>query len=728
VHRAWHALPSLSTQKGEAVQAVYGFLSILLRAIKEFEPTHIAAAFDMEGPTFRHKKFKEYKATRQKAPDELYAQIPLVKEALEAMHVPVYEKRGFEADDIVGTIADKASKDGALETVILSGDMDTLQLVDKKTKVYTMRKGVQDSVLFDEKAVEAKFEGLKPDQLIDYKGLRGDPSDNIPGVSGIGEKTAIHLLQEFCSIENLYEALEKEEGISDIKPGVQEKLRQGKKSAFMSKDLAIIERDAPIQFGVEDARWKQPTSKESRDLLARFEFESLAKRMPGGQQHMFGRKEPAAVKEDSIQEKIERLYKDEVFSKQVYELEKKLVPILRTMECIGIQIDLPYFTKLTGEMEQEVAKLSSQIYEYSKNEFNINSTQQLSKVLFEPPPEGLELSPRGLKKTPKGIISTASPELEKLEGTHPIIGGVLRHREIQKLLTTYARPLPKLADEHGRVHTHFDQLGAATGRLSSSEPNLQNIPNQGDWGKKIRRGFVAEEGFELVSFDYSQMELRIAAHISGDPQMREFFAQGADIHRMTAAAVFGVPGEEVSDEMRFRAKALNFGVLYGMGAGGFAKSAGITQEEARDFIEQYFVRFPKIYEYMEETKAIAREQGYVETLLGRRRYIPEIHSSTPQLRAAAERMAINHPIQGTLADITKMAMVKVAEELKPEAGKVRMLLQIHDELLFEIRSGMIHQIGQQIQQLMEEILTFEVPVVVDVKQGVSWGEMKKLTS
>jgi DNA polymerase I len=730
VHRAYHALPPLSTQKGEMVNAVYGFLAILIRAIKEFKPEYIAAAFDVAGPTFRHKQFKEYKATRAVAPQELYDQIPLVKEALEAFHIPVYEKEGFEADDIIGTIAEKTAKEKGIEVIIVSSDMDTLQLVNKNTKVYAMRKSVQDSVLYDEDAVKNKYDGLAPNQLIDYKGLRGDPSDNIPGVSGIGEKTAIQLLREFVSIEGVYEALKKDN--KNIKPAVQKKLAEGEEQAYMSRDLARIEKDAPVEFKIADCKWQSEDIAEVKKMLERFEFESLLKRLTGEetkkgkQQKIFKDADSKEVKEDSIEEKLDRLYKDEVFSQEVYEMEKNLIPILKKMERVGVKVDLPYLEELTEEMNQEIAKLSKEIFNHSKKEFNVNSTQQVSQVLFEAPPDGLGISPRGLKKTPKGAISTASPELEKLLDEHPIIGLVLRYREIQKLLTTYAKPLPRLADENGRVHTHFDQLGAATGRISSSEPNLQNIPNQGEWGKRIRRGFVAEKGFELVSFDYSQMELRIAAHVSGDPQMSKFFEDGADIHQMTAATVFGVSANEVSSEMRFRAKSLNFGVLYGMGAQGFAKSAGISQEEARDFIEQYFIRFPKIQEYMEEVKEQARSQGYVATMMGRRRYLPEIHSRTAQLRAAAERMAINHPIQGSLADIVKVAMIKIDAELEPLGEEVRMLLQIHDELLFEIQDGILEKKGKWIQECMEEVCRLDVPVRVDIKKGINWSDTEKV--
>ena len=734
IHRAWHALPPLSTPKGEDVHAVYGFFLVFFKVLKAFKPDYIAAAFDAPGPTKRQKTFSEYKAKRVKAPDELYAQIPLIKEALGELGIPVYEKQGFEADDYIGTVATLAARRQVhppVETIIVSGDQDAFQLINEKTKVYTMRKGIQDTVLYDEKAVEKRFGGLKPDQIIDYKALRGDPSDNIPGVTGIGEKIAIELLNKFGSLENLYTLLEAGETAGKIKPRVAQLLTDYKEQAFLSQQLATIEKNAPIDFRLPDLVWQEDIVKIQK-VLERFGFHALAQRIEreNGLPAQKGvdrqialegiAKQPGAPEE--IYEKIEQLYREEVFSREIYELEKKLVPVLRKMEEIGTKIDRPYFQALSHEMGKALDALREKIHTYAGREFNVSSTQQLSMVLFQ----DFALPVKGLKKTPKGVVSTASPELEKLAGAHPMVLEVLKYREIQKLLTTYAEPLPRLADENDRVHTHFDQLGAATGRISSAEPNLQNIPKQGEWGKRIRRGFITEEGFSLVSFDYSQMELRIAAHLSGDEQMRSFFRAKADIHVMTASSVFGVPEGKVTPEMRFRAKALNFGVLYGMGAQGFAKSAGIPFEEARDFIDQYFVRFPRVYEYMEETKEFARSHGYVETMFGRRRYLPEVNSSTPQLRAAAERMAQNHPIQGSLADIVKMAMVRIQEDLALPEQEARMLLQIHDELLFEIADGIVGKTGRSVKELLENIWRLEVPLQVDVKKGKNWDGVEKL--
>ncbi|OHA62541.1 MAG: hypothetical protein A2748_01675 [Candidatus Wildermuthbacteria bacterium RIFCSPHIGHO2_01_FULL_45_20] len=739
VHRAWHALPPLTTAKGESVQAVYGFLSILFKVLKECNPLCAVAAFDMALPTKRHIKFAAYKATRQKAPDELYAQFPRVKEALSAFGIPYVELAGYEADDLIGTLAYRAKKEMKnTEVLIVSGDMDALQLVDEKVSVYTMRKGMKDTVVYDVPAVEAKFGGLTPKQLIDFKGLRGDVSDNIPGVRGIGEKTAIELLKNFGSLDALYEKLQKDAYPEDVRKKVAELLRDQKEQALLSRELGTIDCRVPIEFDLNTCKWKEYDRAKAEQLLRELEFRSLIVRMPGGkaknaqpkagsgahkQEALFGNSKEAssALVEDDIYQKIDWLYKQEVLSPYLYEIEKLLTPILRNMEARGIAVDVPYFHALSHEMEQELDALKKTIFQLAGKEFNVSSTQQLSQVLFEE----LNLPTKGLKKTPKGVISTASPELEKLS-SHPIIARILSWREIQKLATTYAKPLAELADEHSRVHTHFDQLGAATGRLSSSNPNLQNIPAQGAWGRRIRRGFVAEKGWKLVSFDYSQMELRIAAHLAQDEKMQEAFQRGEDIHKATAAAVFGIPLDQVTADMRYRAKALNFGILYGMGAMGFAKSAGISLDEARAFIDSYFMKFALVRAYIERIKEEVRAYGYAQTMFGRKRYIPAINSAAPHLKAAAERMAINHPIQGTLADITKIAMVEIEKQMKTQQDQWHLLLQIHDELVFEMADGIIDETAFRIRRVMKEVCNLNVPVEVDVKVGENWDEMERI--
>ena len=719
IHRSFHALPDFRTPKGELVNAVYGFTSILLKVLREFEPEYVAATFDVAGPTFRDEEYEEYKAKRVKAPDELYAQIPKTKEVLGALNISIYEKQGFEADDVIGTIAKLIQKKRArpkVETIIVSGDLDTLQLVDAYTKVYTMRKGLQDTVLYDVEAVKKRFEGLTPEQMVDYKGLRGDPSDNIPGVTGVGEKTAIQLLLEFGSIDNIYREIEKNtEKSKKIKPGFRNKLIQYKEQAFFSRELATVRRDVPIDFKLEELEWRNYDRENAERVFRGFNFNSLVNRLPTATTDVEGRTPSALLGSggttpataDPTYEKIEMFYGEGILSEEVYELEKKLVPVIRSMEQAGIKVDKKYFSKLAKEITKELADVESTIYKIAGKNFNANSPQQLSGILFGE----LMLPTKGLKKTPGGVVSTAAPELEKLKGEHPIIKELLKYRELQKLNSTYVGPLPGIADGNDRIHTKFDQLGTATGRLSSSGPNMQNIPVRGAWGSKIRKGFIAEKGYILVAFDYSQMELRLAAHIAGDKKMKEYFKDDEDIHRMTASEVFGIAPDKITKDMRFRAKALNFGVLYGMGASGFAKSAAISREEAQSFIDNYFARFPAIREYIEKTTEFARKNGYVETLLGRKRYIPEMTSSHPGLRSQAERMAINHPIQGTAADIIKMAMAKL-ESINPSFAKatagryesgIRMLLQIHDELLFEIASDKIQETHPKIKDIMENV-------------------------
>jgi DNA polymerase-1 len=466
--------------------------------------------------------------------------------------------------------------------------------------------------------------------------------------------------------------------------------------------------------------------KDAEDMLKRFEFRTLLQRIP----ELAGEEaQPQALaslklrRSGPIQpalEKIEQFHEQGILSDKVYMLEKTLVPVIHAMERWGVKIDKQYFKSLAKEMQNELSKIESKVHELAGVVFNIASPKQLSEVLFKQ----LELSSKGLRKTPGGLVSTASDELAKLD--HPVAKAVLTWRELSKLLNTYLLPLPAMADMEDRVHSHFDQLGAATGRMSSSNPNLQNIPLQGEWGRKVRTGFVAENGFSLLSFDYSQVELRIASHLAGEEKMQEAFLKGKDIHVQTASTVFGVQESQVTPEMRFRAKALNFGIIYGMGARGFSRSAGIPFEEAQDFIENYFVQFPHIKQYMEDTIAFAKEHGYVETLFGRKRYIPEINSLVPQLRSQVEREAVNHPIQGLSADIIKVAMVNVAKQFGLKNPAVRLLLQIHDELLFEISDDILKETSLKIKQIMEQAVSLKAPLLCEVKTGKNWGELSNL--
>ena len=703
VHRAFHALPPLTSPKGQVVNAVFGFSSIIIKMIRELKPEYIAATFDLAGPTFRHEQFEDYKAKRVKAPQELYDQLPLVKQVVTALGIPIFEMQGYEADDLIGTLIRQCSGGSAsavadhLQIVIASGDMDLLQLVnDDKVVVFTMRKGFNDTMIYDEKAVMERY-GLKPSQLSDYRGLKGDQSDNIPGVPGIGEKTGSTLIQKYGSLENLYEH------VGEIEGKLGEKLKENKDQAFFSKQLSQVVCDLDVDFSLDIARWRTHVDMAKLEaLFAEFGFKSLGKRL---QEINLGTQE-SLLPEATLEQHF-----TDLGMRDIYEtIEKPLVPVLANMQKWGIKIDVTMLLKLQKITQASLDKLENDIYNMSGSEFNINSPQQLSEILFT------KMGITGkLRKTGKGALSTAAPELEKLREGNPIIDFILEYRELQKLKTTYIEPFPALVRADGRIHTTYDQIGAATGRLSSSNPNLQNIPIRTELGQEFRKAFIAEEGFELVSLDYSQIELRIVAHMAQDKKMIEAFRNGQDIHERTATLI-GIT--------RRQAKALNFGIIYGMGTMGFARNTGLDRTKARAFIDAYLTEFSGVAKYMEDTKAQAHRDGFVQTLFGRKREIPEIKSTMPQLQAAGERMAINMPIQGTAADLIKMAMVKIYDEIKGN-NDIRMLLQVHDELVFEIKKDLVPNITPKLKAIMENVHQFDVPIVVDVKVGDNWQEMKK---
>lgn len=714
VHRAFHALPPLSAPGGKIVNAVFGFSSILLKMIKELKPTYIIATFDLAGPTFRHEKYEEYKAKRVKAPQELYDQIPMVQRVLDAIGIPVFTKQGFEADDIIGTLAHKAKKEKDLCIYIATGDMDTLQLVDDTVFVFTLRKGFNDTIVYDKKAVEERY-GLRPDQLVDYRGLKGDPSDNIPGVPGVGEKTASTLIKEYGSLENLYN------NIDDVPGKLGEKLKENKDQAFFSKQLSEIITDVDVEFDLSRARWREHVDLEKLNtVFAEFGFKSLQKRLA----EINVGKEQASLLDSVPQENEEETLENYFIAhgmKDVYEtIEKPLIPVLKDMQRWGIKIDLPKIKQLKGSTQATLAELESRIHALAGNTFNINSPSQLATVLYD------KLGIAGkIRKTSGGARSTAAPELEKIRDAHPIINLVLQYRELQKLLTTYIEPFPDLVAKDGRIHTTYDQIGAATGRLSSKDPNLQNIPIRTPLGQEFRKAFIAEDGFELVSCDYSQIDLRMVAHIAHDKKMIEAFTKGEDIHTRTASEIFKVSPEKVTKDMRRQAKVLNFGVLYGMGSLGVARAAEVSREQGKEFIDRYFAEFTGVANYIERTKEQARKQGWVATMFGRRRDVPEIQSTMPQVQAAGERIAVNMPVQGAAADLIKLAMIKIYDLLKGN-DDARMLLQIHDELVFEIKKNLVASITPKLKDIMENVYHFDVPIVVDVKSGPNWQEMKKL--
>ncbi|MDO8435562.1 MAG: DNA polymerase I [bacterium] len=881
LHRAFHALPPLTSPDGVLVNAVYGFITIFLKMLKDVKPDYVAASFDVAGPTFRHEQFEAYKAQRVKQPQELYDQIPLIKEFLQGFGVPVFEAQGFEADDIIGTIVGKVHD---ADIVIMTGDLDLLQLVDDRVSVYTMKKGMSETAMYDAAAVRARY-GLGPSQIIELKALKGDPSDNIAGVKGIGEKTAIELLQKFSSLEGIYKEVAKcrKGDACDLKGALLKKLDEGEKDAFESRDLVTIRTDVPIEFSLEacagpvnrnalgelfrslgfmslldripkddDAPKERASDHEYRlinsedsftEVLAELskqkrvcvdtETTSLDERKakllgiafsweehkavyvqmqqgwleklrliledpriekighnikydfkvlkvhgiemqgisfdtmiasyllnPGSRQHnldqlvfrelghemisieeLTGEKKKekiqmALVPPDKVAEyagedadytlrlanKLRPKLEEEKLDGLFRDLEMPLIRVLSDMELTGIKVDVDFLKGLSDSAASKLTALEKKIYELAEGEFNINSPQQLKVVLFEK----LQISTKGLGKTKTGI-STAAEELDKLMGLHPIIEHIVEYRELTKLQSTYLEALPKLVDpDTGRVYTSFNQTVAATGRLSSSDPNLQNIPVRTELGREVRKAFVADRSKILLSADYSQMELRIAAHLANDESMIAAFRAGEDIHARTAAELNGISIDKVTKEQRYAAKAANFGILYGMGANALAQLAGWSRDEARAYLDKYFEIHVGIKEYVEQTKALARELGYVETIFGRRRYLPEITAEHPGIRAAAERMAINMPIQGSEADMVKKAMIVIYAGLPKVCAEAAMLLQVHDSLIVEVPLDDVDRVATFVSEEMESVVKLKVPVVADVSVGKNWGDLKPL--
>lgn len=883
IHRSYHALPPFTTKKGELVNAVYGFSSTLISVLDKFKPDYIVATFDLEGPTLRHEQFKDYKATRVKAPDDLYAQIERVKEVVRAFGIPIYEKQGFEADDVIGSISRNSQlATRNLEVIIVTGDLDTLQLVDDRTKVYAMSRGISKAVLYDEKKVGERYE-LKPEQLRDFKGLRGDASDNIPGVKGIGEKGAINLLKDYGSLEEIYK------NIGKIKGALKEKLEKDKAQAFLSKDLGTIKTDVPLEFDLKKSKTREFDKNEVRRIFQELGFYSLIKRFfeddgqeeevrlaesahPDDRRDKFqfngvkdfkyrmiaeediddfvrevekqketavsagengmafswktGRSSFVKICKDSLErlgvvlenEKIKKvgwnlkneykffnrhgknlrgIYFDtmlayyllnsgekieieraiaeelgeefkesdsgqitldsfsqekiseklsqkvdyiwklrEVLERKIreisisqekerkarlidlfYKVEVPLVEVLAEMEINGVRINKIIFDGISEKIGQRVGKLEDEIQESAGKKFNVNSTQQLREILFD----NLKIPTRDIKKTKTGY-STAASELEKIRNEHKIIGKIEEYRELFKLKTTYLDTFPGFIEEDGRIRTTFNQAVAATGRLSSEHPNLQNIPIRTDLGKMIRTAFEAEEGRIFVSADYSQIDLRVMAHMSGDKKLTEAFWAGEDIHTKTAAEINKIAHSKVTQKMRRQAKALNFGIIYGMSSFGFSQSADISREEAKKFIDNYMKEFPGVAKFIRKTKEDARAKGYAETELGRRRYLPEINHPNFQVQAAAERMATNMPIQGLAADIMKLAMIAVYLRYKG-SDDVRMILQVHDEIILEVKKEMAEKVSGEIKEIMEKVYKLKVPLVVDTKIGLNWGEL-----
>ncbi|MCX6753158.1 MAG: DNA polymerase [Candidatus Nomurabacteria bacterium] len=793
IHRAYHALPDFVSSTGEPTGALYGMANMIMKIISDLKPDYIVACYDLPQKTFRHEAYDNYKAGRAKADDALISQLKSSRKIFEAFNIPIYDAPGFEADDVLGTITEIFKKDKNINIIIASGDMDTMQLVDgKKVQVYTLKKGITDTILYDEQAVLDRFH-FKPLLLPDYKGLRGDTSDNIIGIKGIGEKTATDLIMNFSTIENLYKVLKKNPEELEkvgIKARMIQLLKDNEEEAIFSKTLATIRRDAPIDFKLpEKTFWESADLSQIERVFADFEFRSLFGRLksffnkgsnqsessqifladktqpvPAGEKSVSSLTQstqvvnPEELQETSValwlinsemtnptlqdillytKTKDFKVARDFIFEKLkkenltlVYEeIEKPIIPIVKAMQDVGILIDQEYFKNLSTEYHTELDKLTKKIYEVAGQEFNINSPKQLAEILFEK--MGIK-SPK--KKSASGSYSTNISVLEELEEENPIISEIMKYRELQKLLSTYIDVIPQMVGEDKRLHAKFVQNGTTTGRFSSQDPNLQNLPIKSDLGQRIRRGFTAEKGYKLVAFDYSQIELRVTAMLSNDQKMIEIFKEGKDIHSGVASFVFGVPIENVDREMRRKAKVINFGIIYGMGVSALRKNLGGTREEAQKFYDNYFRQFSRIQEYMEEVKTFAKAHGYTETLFGRRRMFPMINSRIPFIKSMAERTATNAPIQGTAtADLIKLAIRYANEDLE-KAGildKSRMVLQIHDELVYEVKEDALEQAQKIILSAMQGVLErsflhykTDIPLEVHFGVGDNFGEVK----
>ena len=772
IHRAYHALPEFATSSGEPTGALYGLSAMLLKIIDELKPDFLVACFDLPGPTHRHEAYETYKAGRAKIDDDLALQLERAKDIFTAFGIPIYSHPGFEADDIIGTIVDNLRKDKNLVIIIASGDMDTLQLVrGKEVEAYTLKRGISDTILYDEEKVIKRF-GFPPTLLVDYKGLRGDPSDNIIGVRGIGEKTATALITTFGTIEDIYKILKKKDD-SYKKAGINERLKnlllENEEEALFSKTLATIRTDAPIHF-ILPPEWKANLELgKLLDLFQKLEFRTMGERVRA----LLGAK-PSDKLLISNDEKTDKLDNQEVKelclalwvidsnitspsiedvmrftraksikeAKKVIEaeldkrkvrsvfeeIEKPIINIVQEMNERGVKIDRKILKDLSSKYHKKLKRLEQAIWKEAKEEFNINSPKILSGILFNK----LKLSEKHQKKTPTGNLSTKESELEKLRDKHPIITLILEYRELAKLLSTYIDAIPPLLDKNFRLHSTFLQAGSTTGRMASNNPNLQNIPNKTLLGRAIRHAFVAEKGFKLVSLDYSQIELRIAAILSQDKKLMEIFKNGEDVHAGVASRVFKVSPEKVDKGMRTRAKTINFGILYGMGVNALKANLGVDRKEAQEFYNKYFETFTDLALYLDKIKARAREKGYTETLFGRRRYFAGFNSPLPYVEAQAERMAINAPMQGTQADLVKIAMKRIDEYIKFEKlnNDVHLILQVHDELVYEVKDSLVNEVVKHFKQLMETVLPLEktlgVPVVVEAQVGENWGEMQHI--
>ncbi len=863
-YRGYYAMPNLRTADGTPTGGVYGFTTMALEVIKRLKPDYVAVAWDKPKTNIRKRLelYPEYKAGRKPAPPEFYAQIPLLHQMLDALGWPLYELDDYEADDILGSLAAQASKKG-IETIIITSDLDMLQIVNDHVKVYALKTGLSNIELYSPKSFEAKY-GINVHQFLDLKALKGDSSDNIPGVPGIGEKGAIELLRQYKTLDGVYKNIEL------IKPAIRDKLLSGKDLAYLSKKLASIWTDAPIKLNLKEVDGSKLKANELKSLLEQLQFKSLTTKLidmipnfgssavstpnklpsfnnllidstsklsslklkkadtwyicgrAAGRHGLdpkvliisdgidsvytleldklnplevaaaiepvsnivgynlknelkilieLGLRQLPKVRHDvmisaflidslngelSLTELASRQlnivlspYEDiddrelitrasEIIAviKGVYvnqaeqlkhlpkiqklaeDIEWPVITVLAYMEKLGIKLDTDYLSKFSVQIEDSISDLEQQIYGYASQQFNISSPTQLADVLFSK--EQLNIATTGIKRT-KTTYSTAASELDKLRGRHPIIDLITQYREVTKLKSTYIDALPKQVDEHSRLHTTFSLTTAQTGRLSSIDPNLQNIPIRTELGSHIRTAFVAGKGRTLISADYSQFELRLAAYFAKDKELIAMFNRGADVHTLTAAQVYGRQQEDVTKQMRRAAKVINFGILYGMSPHGLSVATGMTHDQAQDFIEKYKAIRKPLFDYMDKVLEDAKRDGFVETLFGRRRMFPDINSSNFVVRQASERAAINMPLQGTEADLMKMAMIKCQEYLMQQYNDCNLLLQIHDSILVECPDAVVDTVSRKLKDIMENVYKLPVQLDVDISTGKNWG-------
>ena len=711
LHRAYHATPPLTTSKGELVNAVYGFTSMLLKVLDELKPDYLAVAWDVKAPTFRHGQYEAYKAKRKAMDDGLASQFKRTHEILDAFNIPQFKLPGFEADDLVGTLARQAAKaEKALEIIIVTGDRDIMQLIDKRIKVFMPKRTLADVGMYGEEEFVARY-GFDPENLVDYKGLAGDPSDNIPGVPGIGEVTATKLIHKYGSIEKVYKHLDEQP------ERLRKLLEEGKENALMSKKLATLDTTAPIKLNLKACQVHDFDREKVRELFQELEFRSLISRIPRISEEK---------RENTINDK--RL----TITQSTTDLDHAVEPVLQKMSETGVLVDLQFLEKLGQDLHKRLNDIEKEIYSLVGHQFNLNSPKQLAGVLFD------ELKLPVIKKTKTGR-STDEETLQELKNQHPVISLILEYRKLFKLISTYVDALPKSVGKDGRIHSKFNVEGAATGRITSENPNLQNIPIRGELGGEIRKAFIAPKGKVLLGADYSQIELRIMAHLADDPGLKKAFKEGIDIHAVTASKIFKVPVDQITKEQRAVGKTMNFATLYGQGPHALSRQLGVDYHVARDYIDEYFAQFPKVKAWMKQVLDEAREKGYVETIWGRKRYIPELKAANHSLQAFGERAAINHPVQGTAADMIKKAMVEIDRELTGDrlqgTGKKKdnynlkpktcnLILQVHDELVFECDPKDVEEAAKLVKEKMENALKLSVPVVAELKVGPNWGEMK----